>query len=75
MNKEKIGVLIAEDSEGLLQLLVRTMEKDRRIEVIGVARNGQEAVDQTMKLSPDVITMDLKRYARLWRLNPRQLLS
>ncbi len=55
----KVRVLIAEDSETLLQLLVRTFEKDGRFTVVGVARNGQEAIDQTLLLKPDVITMDL----------------
>src|ERR1051326_2587395 len=59
MSKRKIGVLITEDSEGLLQLLVRTMERDDQIEVLGVARNGEEAIERTMRLKPDVITMDL----------------
>jgi two-component system chemotaxis response regulator CheB len=59
MAKDKIGVLIAEDSEGLLQLLVRTFERDSRLEVRGVARNGEEAVEKALMLKPDVISMDL----------------
>lgn len=56
---EKVRVLIAEDSETLLQLLVRTFEQDGRFTVVGIARNGQEAIDQTILLKPDVVTMDL----------------
>ncbi len=56
---EKIRVLIVEDSEALLQLLVRAFEHDSRFIVAGVARNGQEAIDKTLLLKPDVITMDL----------------
>lgn len=56
---EKIRVLIVEDSEALLQLLVRAFERDERFVVAGTARNGQEAIDKTLLLKPDVITMDL----------------
>lgn len=59
MSKEKIGLLIAEDSESLLQLYISTFKKDPDIEVLGVARNGKEAVEQTLRLKPKVITMDL----------------
>lgn len=55
----KIRVLVVEDSEALLQLLVRAFEQDSRFIVAGVARNGQEAIDKTLLLKPDVITMDL----------------
>jgi two-component system, NarL family, response regulator LiaR len=34
--------------------------EDERVEVIGIAGNGQEAVDLTAELEPDVILMDLK---------------
>lgn len=56
---QKIRVLIVEDSESLLQLLVRAFEHDSRFIVAGVARNGQEAIDKTLLLKPDIITMDL----------------
>ena len=33
---------------------------DETIEVIGVARSGEEAINKAMALSPDVITMDIR---------------
>ncbi len=55
-----IRVLLADDQalfrEGLDTLL--SLHKD--IQVIGQAGNGQEAVDQAMKLRPDVILMDMQ---------------
>ena len=54
-----IRVIIADDHnlvrQGLRALLAQTGE----IEVIGEAATGQEAIDQTEKLQPDVIVMDL----------------
>ncbi|MBI4852956.1 MAG: chemotaxis-specific protein-glutamate methyltransferase CheB [Acidobacteria bacterium] len=55
----KVRVLIVEDSESLLQLLVRAFEQDSRFIIAGTARNGQEAIEKTLLLKPDVITMDL----------------
>ncbi|MEW6730096.1 MAG: chemotaxis-specific protein-glutamate methyltransferase CheB [Acidobacteriota bacterium] len=59
MSREKIGVLVADDSDGLRNVMVHVMERDHEIEVKGIARNGEEAIQQTLKLKPDVITMDL----------------
>jgi DNA-binding NarL/FixJ family response regulator len=36
------------------------LSEDERIDVVGIAGNGQEAVDLAWKLQPDVILMDLK---------------
>jgi DNA-binding NarL/FixJ family response regulator len=36
------------------------LSKDERVEVIGIADNGVEAVELAVKLEPDVILMDLK---------------
>jgi DNA-binding NarL/FixJ family response regulator len=36
------------------------LSEDERIDVVGIAGNGQEAVDLARKLQPDVILMDLK---------------
>ena len=36
------------------------LSEDERVEVVGIAVNGQEAVDLAAELQPDVILMDLK---------------
>ena len=36
------------------------LSEDERIDVVGIAVNGQEAVDLATELQPDVIMMDLK---------------
>ena len=55
-----IRVLIVDDSL-LIQTILKTMLADRPdIQVAGVATNGQEAIRQTVRLRPDVITMDIR---------------
>lgn len=56
---EKIRVLIADDqtiTRSGLQMLLSTQEN---LEIVGAARNGQEAITLAESLQPDVILMDL----------------
>jgi two-component system chemotaxis response regulator CheB len=55
-----IRVLVAEDSFFARSVLVKILESDPQIKVVGVARNGQEAVDLVRSLHPDVVTMDIR---------------
>ncbi len=52
-------VLIAEDSEAMRTTLVTLLGEDPRIEVIGTAVNGREAVAMARSLRPDIVTMDI----------------
>ena len=36
------------------------LSEDERVEVVGIAENGKEAVELATELQPDVILMDLK---------------
>lgn len=54
-----IRVLIAEDSATVSQLLVTVLSADPEIEIVGIAKNGREAVETTKRLRPDVVTMDV----------------
>ena len=40
--------------------LQEVLDADPAIEVVGVAANGQEAIEKTQALKPDVITMDVE---------------
>ncbi|CAN5865545.1 chemotaxis protein CheB [soil metagenome] len=55
-----IRVLIAEDSLTVRDLLEQALGADPQIEVVGLAKNGLEAVEMTKRLRPDVVTMDVK---------------
>ena len=56
---QMIRVLIADDS-GTIALMIRSiLEHEPDIEVIGHARDGEEAVRLTRELKPDLVTMDI----------------
>lgn len=55
----KVKVVIADDSALMRREIKRILETDPGIEVIGVARNGQEALELTQSLDPDVVTLDI----------------
>jgi two-component system chemotaxis response regulator CheB len=54
-----IRVLLAEDSAVTRAYLSYLLEDDPGIEVVGAAKDGQEAVELAAKLRPDVILMDV----------------
>jgi two-component system chemotaxis response regulator CheB len=56
---KKIRVLVADDSSTLRAALTALLLQDERIEVVGQARDGVEAVRMTRDLRPDVIAMDV----------------
>ena len=53
-------VLIADDQTLFRAGLGRLLNEDSRLEVVGQALDGQDAVKQALKLKPDVVLMDLK---------------
>ncbi len=56
----KIKVLLVDDHGIVLEGLRRILELDQEIEVVGMAKNGCEAVAMAPNLHPDVIVMDFK---------------
>src|ERR671932_1138477 len=56
---DKIRVLIADDHPLFAETLEALLTTDERIDVIGTARDGKEAVRLWRKLRPDVILMDI----------------
>jgi DNA-binding NarL/FixJ family response regulator len=55
----RISVLIADEQPLFAGSLEALLGYDDRVEVIGRARNGGEAVELTESLSPDVVLMDI----------------
>ena len=53
-----VRVLVVDDSAFMRTALSRTLATDERIEVVGQAKDGREAVERVRELSPDVVTMD-----------------
>lgn len=53
-----VKVLVVDDSGFFRRRVSEILSSDPNIQVIGTATNGREAIDQTLALKPDVITMD-----------------
>lgn len=56
----KIKVLVVDDSAFMRSMITKMLESDSEIEVIGTARNGQEAIERIEVLKPDVVTLDIE---------------
>ena len=54
-----IRVLIADDHRLFAEALEAILAAEPEMEVVGRARNGEEAVEQSLELKPDVILMDI----------------
>jgi DNA-binding NarL/FixJ family response regulator len=55
----KIRVLIADDHRLFAEALEVILAADKRIEIVGKAVDGEEAVGLAIALKPDVILMDI----------------
>jgi len=55
----KISVLIADDHRLFAETLEALLATDERIDVVGHAHDGREAVERSAKLGPDVVLMDI----------------
>ncbi|MET0343596.1 MAG: chemotaxis-specific protein-glutamate methyltransferase CheB [Polyangiales bacterium] len=54
-----VRVLVVDDSAFARKVLREVLEASPYIEVVGIARDGLEALEKIAELSPDVITLDL----------------
>lgn len=60
MSRALIRVLVIDDSAFSRQAITRMLAASPLIEVVGVARDGEEALRKTFELQPDLITVDLE---------------
>lgn len=56
---EPIRTLLVDDDPLFLQALIALLAADERIEIVGTASNGKEAVDSASLMRPDIVTMDI----------------
>ncbi|MDQ0412486.1 protein-glutamate methylesterase/protein-glutamine glutaminase [Mesobacillus stamsii] len=56
----KVRVLIVDDSAFMRKLINDFLSEHPKIEVIGLARNGEDAVKKFREMRPDVITLDIE---------------
>jgi pilus assembly protein CpaE len=57
--QEKILVAVVDDTDESREMILRMLQFDSNIEVVGTAKTGLEAIDLAQKLKPDVIVMDI----------------
>ena len=57
---ERIRVLVVDDSELMRRQVTRILEDDPQIEVIGGAKDGEDALKLVDELRPDVVTLDVE---------------
>jgi two-component system chemotaxis response regulator CheB len=57
--EKKTRVLIVDDSAFMRKVLEEIIRTDPKLEVIGQAKDGREAVTMAASLQPDVMTMDI----------------
>ena len=57
--KDKITVLIADDNTEFANNLAGYVEQEEDMEVIGMAKDGNEAFDMIANMQPDVVLLDV----------------
>ncbi len=77
----KIKVLVADDHTGFRRILATFLRSQPGVELIGEAVDGEDAVSQSERLSPDLVLLDIHMPRRdgieaaksIKRLNPRTI--
>jgi DNA-binding NarL/FixJ family response regulator len=54
---KKLRVLLADDSEQILRTVFRLL--DVEFDVVGSVLNGEQAIEATLRLQPDVLVLDI----------------
>ena len=59
VSQEKINVVVVDDIDESREMILRMLQFDTNIEVVGTGKTGIEAIEAAQKLKPDVIVMDI----------------
>jgi DNA-binding NarL/FixJ family response regulator len=59
-SRGRLRVVLADDHDVVRRGLAMVLEAEGEFQVIGEARNGQEAVDAAVRLRPDLVLLDVK---------------
>jgi len=54
-----IRIVVVDDSLTIRAMIETLLERDCRFEVVGIARDGEEAIDLIRMEKPDVVTLDV----------------
>ena len=58
--QDPIRVLVIDDSAFSRRTIIRMLERSPLVEVVGWARDGEEALRKCLQLRPDLVTLDLE---------------
>ena len=58
--KDTVRVLVVDDSPVVRAILKGMLESEPGLQVVGDAKDGEEAIQLTCRLRPDVVTMDIR---------------
>jgi len=56
---ERVRVLVVDDSAYVRKVVREMLSRSPLLDVVGTARDGDEALDMVDRLKPDVVTCDL----------------
>jgi DNA-binding NarL/FixJ family response regulator len=57
--QKRVRVLIVDDDANFIEAITASFSADQRLDVVGAASDGDEAVRQSAELRPDVVAMDI----------------
>ena len=57
---QRARILVVDDSLVMRQLIIKALQGESCLEVVGTAQNGREAVEKVAALAPDAVTMDIE---------------
>ena len=57
--REKLSILVADDNVDFANNLTNYVEKEDEMEVIGIAKDGIEAVEMIKNTKPDIAIIDV----------------
>ncbi len=58
-SRPHVRTLMVDDHAAFLDELAHLLEEDREMDVVGRATSGEDALEQTITLQPDLVLMDL----------------
>lgn len=57
---EQIAVLVVDDSSVMRRSISILLESDPQFFIVGIARNGIDAIEKVQRFKPDIVTMDIE---------------
>ncbi|MDF2557342.1 MAG: chemotaxis protein CheY [Bacillales bacterium] len=57
---KKYNILVVDDSAFMRKIITQKLEEDPSFSVIGIARDGVDAIEKIKRLKPDLVTMDVE---------------